>query len=197
MRKLNLINSSTLFYSTLLVIPFITLLVYFIGLVDHRSLYQNALTTTTILFFIFFCFILWGLYKGWKLKDTLGDFRKHFGLLKKPENAKVNTKGAEDIPDIDFIEAPEGCAIAIILWIGVGIFGSLFFWFIGAFFWGLILIFAGLLYWIFFRAFRMIFKNSSKCKGNIFLSIQLAILYSVLYSAWIYGIIFIGHYLQA
>jgi len=197
LKKIRLINSATLFYATLIVVPFITATVYFLGLADHRSLYANALITTTILFLIFFCFILCGLYKGWKLKDTLGDFRKHFGLLKKPENAKIDLETAEHIPEIDIGETPEGCIAAVLIWIGIAVFGSLFFWFIGAFFWGLMLIIAGLLYWIVFRAFRMIFKNSSRSRGNFLLSLQQATLYSFLYAVWIYGIILLTHYLQS
>lgn len=198
LKRLNLINSSTVFISTILVISCITLIVYLTGIESHRSLYRNSLITTTVLFFVFLCFITRGLYKGWKLKDTMGNFRKYFGILKKLENKNLDTAGNVDIPLLDIADGDglEGCFFAVILWLIIGVFGSITLWFIGAFFWGILLILAGLIYWITFRAFRLIFKNSPSCKGNILESLKIAILYSVLYASWIYVIIFAGHYLH-
>ena len=197
MKRINLINSDTVFISTLLVISTITVIVYLTGIVSHRTHYQNSLITTTVLFLVFLCFITWGLYKGWKLKDTIGNFKNYFGILKKPKSPNFDSLSKiDDIPLLDIGDGLDGCFFAAILWLIVGVFGSIILWFLGAFFWGILLILAGLIYWITFRAFRLIFKNSPSCKGSILKSLQIAFLYSMLYASWIYAIIFAGHYLN-
>lgn len=199
LKRLNLINSSTVFISTILVISSITVIVYLMSIESHRSLYQNSLITATVLFSIFLCFITWGLYKGWKLKDTIENFRNYFGILKKPKSPNYDSLSKIDeihLPDVVGGDGLDGCFFAAILWLIVGVFGSVILWFIGAFFWGILLLLAGLIYWITFRAFRLIFKNSPSCKGGILKSLKIATLYSVLYASWIYVIIFAGHYLH-
>ncbi|REC53270.1 hypothetical protein DRF62_14510 [Chryseobacterium piscium] len=69
-------------------------------------------------------------------------------------------------------------------------------YFLGFFFWAAILFFAAMLYWIFFRALRLVFKNSRKCKGDLLKSFAFGFFYSFLYISWIYGIIFLVNYLN-
>lgn len=197
LKKLNLINSRTVFFSTMIVASTIMLIVYLTGLENHRSLYTNALITTTILLFVFFCFMATGLYRGWKLKDTLGDLTNYFSRLKKPGNSNGGAGSLDGFELLEAADGLEGCLFGIILWIVIGVFGTIVFWFIGAFFWGIILAMAGLLYWIIFRAFRLILKNSASCKGNLPKSVQIALVYSVLYSSWIYAIILFSHYFRS
>ena len=192
MKRLNLINSKIVFIATVIIIPTLSLIVYLTGLESHRSLYQNSLITTTILTIVFLLFTFIGLYKGWKLKDTLGSFKNY--LPKPPANPSMDLSRTE-FPAIGEGEGMEGCLLSLVIWIVLGLFGSFLFWLIGAFFWATILILAALLYWVIFRALRLIFRNSVKCKGDIIKSGQLSILYTSLYVFWIYGIIFIGHYL--
>jgi len=173
------------------------LVVYLTGLKSHRSLYLNSLITTTILSFVFFCFITVGLFRGWKLKDTIGNLTHYFSRLKKPKNSDGGSGSFDGLEAFEVADSPEGCVFAIILWVVVGLFGTVILWAIGAFFWGIILVMAGLLYWVIFRAFRLILKNSASCKGNISRSLQIAVAYSLLYSFWIYAIIYFSHYFKA
>ncbi len=172
------------------------LVVYLTGLESHRSLYLNALITTTLLSFVFFCFITTGLYRGWKLKENLGKLTSYFSKLKKPESSGSDTFHLDTFEGLGAGDGIEGCLFGIVLWIVVGIFGTIILWAIGAFFWGIILVMAGLLYWIIFRAFRLILKNSMSCKANIFRSLQIAFTYSLLYFFWIYAIIYFSHYFR-
>jgi hypothetical protein len=190
LKRLNLVNAKTVFIATISIVATLTLLVYLTGLESHRSLYLNSLVTTSILSVIFLCFITIGLYKGWKLKDTIGSFKKY--LPEFPSNASIDVPSAE-MPDIG--EGIEGCVLSFLLWIVIAFFGAIILWFIGAFFWGIILVLAALLYWIFFRALRLIFRNAAKCKGNLIKSLQVSIIYTCLYISWIYAIILGGHYL--
>ena len=191
LKRINLVNSSTVFISTIIVVLTITLIIFFTGLESHRSLYLNSLITTTVLSVIFICFITIGLYKGWKLKDDLGNFKKYLSKFPEPSDTAMDTSGFEPFGD-DI----GGCLLSFVLWIVIALFGSLIIWLIGAFFWGAILVLAGLLYWILFRAIRLIFRNSATCKGNIMKSLQIAFIYTLIYVSWIYGVIFLGHYLS-
>jgi len=188
-KHLNLISSRTVFIATIVIIPTLLLIVYLAGLESHRSLYQNSLITTTILAIVFFLFISIGLFKGWKLKDTIGNFRNYFP--KAPSKISADVSGVE-MPEIG--EGIEGCLLSLIIWLLIALFGSIILWLFGAFFWGTILVLAALLYWIIFRALRLIFRNSAKCKGDFTKSIGISLLYTCLYISWIYAIIFIGHY---
>jgi hypothetical protein len=195
MNKPNLINSKTVFSATLIIITALTLITYLTGLHEHRSIYFNAMLSTSILSSIFLIFITTGLYRGWKLKDTLGN------LLDRIDNLKTPGSGISEASNLDFgnIEAddPISCLLSILLWIVIGVFGALILWSVGAIIWAATLIIAGLLYWIIFRAYRLIFRNSPKCKNNFWKSLMVATLFTCLYSCWIYAIILGTHFLKS
>ncbi len=192
LNKPKLINSRTIFVSTVIIVPVLTLIVYLSGLQSHRSLYLNSLISTTLLSLTFFIFITTGLYNGWKLKDSYGNFMKKFSRWKKPHTSTL------DVPDLDFdsIE-PVGCILSFLIWLILAVFGSIILWAIGAMVWAIILVIAGMLYWILFRAYRLIFMHSPRCKNNLAKSMGMALIYTILYNCWIYAIIFGAHYLQS
>ena len=186
MAKLTLVNSKTVFLATLIVIPVVILLVYVSGLHKHRSIYLNSLISTTILSVFFLVFMATGLYKGWKLKDTLGNFTKKITFSKLPD-----TSGSYefiDLPDTD-AEGIAGVIVSLIIWLVVALLYSLLFWIAGGLIWATIMLTTGLLYWIIFRAFRLIFKHSPKCRGNLIRSFLVAGIYTGLYNFWIYLIV--------
>ena len=194
LRRPNLINSKTVFVSTLIVVPTLTLIIYLTGVNVHRTLYLNSLLSTTIISIVFLAFITTGLYNGWKLKDGIGNFLDKFYLWKKPSSTTMDVSNFE--PFVFDEGGIEGCLVSIVIWIVLGLFGSFIFWLLGAFIWAPILVVAGLLYWIIFRAFRLIFRNSAKCKGNFIKSFGIALLFTFLYNCWIYAIIFGTHFLN-
>ena len=155
---------------------------------------MNSLLSTTIISTVFLTFITFGLFNGWKLKDGLGNFIEKFPLIKRPKSSTMNVSGFD--PLIFAEGGIEGYLITIILWIFIGLFGSFIFWLLGAFFWAPILVLAGILYWIIFRAFKLIFANSGKCKGYFMKSLGIAIVFTFLYNCWIYAIIFGAHFLN-
>ena len=196
MPRINLINSKSVFFSTLIVVPTLTLIVYLTGINQHRTLYLNSILSTTILSIVLFLFIFIGLYNGWKLKDNLGKIINNINKLKKPKVEALDGLSSLDIVgNIGDDETGIGCIFSIISWLIIGIFGAVILWFFGAVFWAIILTIAALLYWIIFRAYRLIFRNSYKCKGNFLKSIGISILFTILYNCWIYAIIFGAHFL--
>ncbi len=185
------LTTKTITIITLIVITITILSIWLFGLGKNRTLFENSILSTSILSLIFFLFITIGLYQGVKLKDNIGKITD-----------KINTKKLSNLDGADFsgMDIPEGgdgiagVIIGIILWILFSFVLLFVLYFLGTILWILILVFAAMLYWIFFRALRLVFKNSSKCRGNLALSAGYGLLYTILYNCWIYGIIFASHY---
>ena len=194
MKKYKLVNSKTIFIATLVVVPTLIFIVFLSGIRDHRSLYLNSLISTTILSIVFILFITTGLYNGWKLKDTVGRFTLKINFAKPPDLTALEVGGLE-FPDADD-ESVGAVITAIILWIIIAVFASVVLYYVGGGIWLTLLALAGILYWIIFRAFRLVFKQSRYCQGRLFRSLIVGFSYTVVYNCWIYGIIFLSHYLS-
>lgn len=181
-------------YSTVAIIVLVIVSVWLSGKGDHRSLFQNSLVSTSILTGVFFLFISSGLYYGFKLKDNVGPILNQ-------ERIKKYSDKTPAIDSFDFDPPAVGDGIgrailSVVLWFVFSIVLVFLSYFIGLFFWSAILFLAAMLYWIFFRAVRHVFKNSGKCKGNIVKSLGFGAFYSFLYVSWIYGIIFLINYIN-
>jgi len=194
--QINLKKSNRAFFSaqvvftiTILVAVLVVLSIWLGGLGQHRTIFENSIISTSILSIAFFIFIVVGLYKGVKIKEDIGKITDKFEMGKAPDISEGLDVAAE-IPGGDL----EGVLVSIVLWLVMtGVF-LIFFWLFGTFMWAMILIFAAMLYWIFFRAVRLVFKNSSKCNGDLTKSVGYGFVFTGLYNFWIYGIILILHY---
>jgi hypothetical protein len=188
------LETKLLSYLTMGIIVLVILSVWFSGTGSHRSLFQNSIVSTSILAVAFFLFISLGLYYGLKLKDNVGH------ILTKERIKKLSDKSPE-IGGLDF-DGPAlgdgigGIILSIILWILISIVLVFLLYFLGIFFWATILFFTAMLYWIFFRALRLVFKNSKHCKGDLLKSFAFGFFYSFLYISWIYGVIFLTNSLH-
>lgn len=183
------LETKYLFYSTLVIIAIVILSIWISGKGDHRSLFQNSILSISILAGGFFLFISFGLYYGLKLKDNVGSILNKEGFKKYQDNAL-----AIDSLDFDSPIAGDGIGgaiLSIVLWIVFSIVLIFLSYFVGLFFWSAILFLAAILYWVFFRALRFVFKNSGKCKGDLLKSFGFGFFYSFLYVSWVYGIIFL------
>lgn len=189
--KKRLINSHTVFVATLVVIPTLSLIVYLTGLEQHRSLYLNSLLSTTILSIVLIVFLATGLYKGWKLKDTIGELKPKNNLDNVPD---IGELGEFHLPDVG--EGIAGIILAILLWIVIAILATVVLYFVTTAVWLTILTLGSMLYWVVFRAFRLVFKQGAWCKGDMMRSVATAIAYTFLYNCWIYAIIFGVHFLR-
>jgi hypothetical protein len=187
-----LITSKTVFTVSIFVVGLTTLSIWLFGLGQHRTIFANSILSVSILSVAFFLFLTVGLYKGMKLKDDLGKITDRIKTDKIPD-----LSSGVDLPSQIPVIGDEiaGVILGIILWIVFSILLLLFVWLFGAILWTAILVFAAMLYWIFFRALRLVFKNSNKCKGNLTTSVLYGLSYTTLYNSWIYGIILATHYL--
>lgn len=188
------LQTKLLSYSTLVIITLVIVSVWLSGKGSHRSLFQNSIMSTSILAGAFFLFVSLGLYYGFKLKDNVGNIL----------NQERIKKYSDKIPGIDGFDFDPpvvgdgiGAAIlSVVIWFIFSILLIFLSYFFGLFFWSAVLFLAAMLYWIFFRALRQVFKSSAKCKGNLVKSFGFGVFYSFIYIFWIYGIIFMINYLN-
>jgi hypothetical protein len=188
--KRTLVNTKKIFIISILVIAITTLSVWFYGIGKHKTVIENSLISTSIISIVFFLFISISLFKGIKLKDNVGKITDNINS-KKLDFLKDLSPG--DVSGLelgaDIAEGIGGIIFSIILWIIVTFVLSFLFYALGTIIWFSILLFLGMLYWIFFRALRLIFKKSADCSGNFEKSIFYGLAYTILYNFWIYGII--------
>ncbi|WP_162143872.1 hypothetical protein [Chryseobacterium daeguense] len=133
------------------------------------------------------------MYYGLKLKENVGHVLTRDRIKKYSDRTPQISNLDFDIPAVG--DSIGGIILSIVLWILFTIVLVFLLYFLGVFFWAVILLFAAMLYWIFFRALRLVFKNSKHCKGDLLRSLAFGFFYSFLYISWIYGIIFLVNYL--
>lgn len=184
-----LVTSKSVIKVTILVTVLTILSIWLFGLGQHRTIFENSILSTTILSIAFFLFLTVGLYKGVKLKDDIGK------LIDNLKVSEIPSLSGSTSDLIDVGEGIEGIILSIVLWVITTILIGIFLWLFSAILWTGIVVFVAMLYWIFFRALRLVFKNSNKCKGNLATSITYGLGYTTLYNFWIYGIILGAHYL--
>jgi hypothetical protein len=191
-RTYRLVNAKTVFVVTLLVIALTILSVYFWGLGKHHTFFYNSLASTTILSAAFFLFITVGLYQGIKLKDNLG---KVTDKVRLPDSLDLSSAGDAG-PLLEAADDVPGIIVGVLLWIVWGVVFAVALWIFGN---GVLLVvaaFVGMLYWIFFRALRLVFRNAKRCKGKLWESVRVGFAYTCLYNVWIYGIFMLAEYLK-
>lgn len=188
-----LINSKTVFTTTMVVALLTILGIWLFGLGQHRTLFENSILSTSILSTAFFLFLSIGLYQGIKLKDDLGKISDQPPYTTISDLSDLTPNIDLDVTDVD--DGIGGMIISFFLWIIVSILLGTIIWLFGTILWAGILIFMAMLYWIFFRALRLVFKNFNKCKGDLAASCMYGLGYTLLYNFWIYGIILSAHYL--
>jgi hypothetical protein len=194
-RTYTLISSKSVFRVSLLVALLTIVGVFLFGLGTHSTFFENSMLSTTILSIAFFLFITIGLYRGVKLKHDAGNVMDNIKFDSTP-GVTSDPNYPIPTPDLDIADSIEGILLAIVLWILWAILVVVILWLFEATFAVVIAAFAAMLYWIFFRAMRLVFKNSSKAKGKIWDSIRLGVVHTVLYNFWIYGILILIAYLK-
>ncbi|OCA74007.1 hypothetical protein BBI00_06505 [Chryseobacterium arthrosphaerae] len=188
------LETKYLFFSTLTIITIVIVSVWLSGKADHRSLFQNSIVSTSVLAGSFLLFITTGLYFGLKLKDNVGNILNRERLQRYADKTPKFNGFDFDPPAVG--DGIGGVILSILLWIVFSILLIFLSYFFGLFFWSAVLLLGAILYWLFFRALRLVFKNSRKCKGNLLKSFGFGLFYSFIYISWIYGIIFVIQYLN-
>ncbi|MFN3405958.1 MAG: hypothetical protein ACK40G_17820 [Cytophagaceae bacterium] len=190
-----IIKGKTAFYLFLLTSAIVIITVWLTGLNIHRTISENALYSLSIITFIFFTFISYGLYKGIGLSDNFGQTKSKITVVE--PTGIVGDVPLDKIPVGDFAsEGLEGILIGIIMWIGILLLSVLLVFFFETVVLAGLTIFSGLLYWVFYRATRLVLRYSKFTKNNLAKSMGIALRYSLMYSGWVYAIIFLLEYFK-
>lgn len=175
----NLWNGKTIALISLFVVTVIAVTVFF---TNKKSIYDELELTLFFISASLFAFLSYGLYSGAKIAG-----RPLF-----PQLNVVDISSLDPGIDIGFPEVGDGIAgiiLSIILWFvfTIALFFLLTFLVTAA--WSAVLLLAFALYWLFYRALRIVFLKSFECKGDIGLSMQYALKYSFLYTGWMFLLI--------
>lgn len=188
MKTYRLITTKTSVAISIIVMMTIFLLDYFFNLKSDHSLYQNLFLILSLFSFFLFGAISIGLYYGIKLQDNIGKLTNYIDLNKLPDMSGVSIPDAVGLDEgiIGFLLAILTALIFILLAYIFALLG-----------WFLLILFAAMLYWIYFRALRLVFKNSSKCKNDWNASLKIGLRYSLMYTAWIYIVVYGIHIIKS
>jgi hypothetical protein len=160
-------------------------------LISKKSIYDELEITVSIIAFVLFAFLCYGLYNGATM----------VGKPLSPELKFIDPSLVDatpiDVPDIDVGDGIGGVIISIILWIVLTIVLFILLTFVLTTLWSVLLLLVFALYWLFYRALRIVFLKARICKGDLGLSMQYSLMYTVLYTGWIFGLIWLSkHYLN-
>jgi hypothetical protein len=176
-------NGKTAFYLFIPTVAIVVLTVWITGLDIKRTITVNAFYSLSILTFLFFAFVTIGLYRGVGITDDFGNIKSKIGFVE-----PSGISGDIPFPEIAS-DGIEGIVAGILLWIGIMILIIVLAFFFETIVYAGVVIFSGILYWIFYRATKLIFRYSPVTKNNLAKSMWIGLRYSFMYTAWIYAII--------
>lgn len=183
----NYLKGKSVFTVSLFVIGITIVTVYLTGINYNRSLTSNLYLSLGIIAIALCLFMTYGLYKGVGIID---DFPKVRNL--KAENFSSDISSHIDIPSVSIDDGIGGFVLSILLWIVMTILFIVLLTVLEAVFWFSIFILLAMLYWVFFRALKFVFSKSSDTKGDIGISTVYSMIYTLLYTGWIFGIIYLA-----
>lgn len=185
--KQTYLKGKSVFTVSLFVIGITILTVYLSGENYQRTITSNFYMSLGIIGAALFLFMTYGLYKGVKLKDDFPKFKDY--------KAGEFVSGSAGIPDIPFSPSTDGIEdfiVSVLLWIAMSIAIFLLFVVLDVALWATLFILLTMLYWVFFRALRLVFSKSADSQGDIGISIFYALVYTTLYLGWIFGIVYLS-----
>lgn len=184
--KQTYLKGKSVFVVSLLVIVITVLTVYLTGINHSRSLTANVYISLIIIAVGLFVFMAYGLYKGLGLIDNFPKFR-HL----KTDDFLSDAASTIDTSSAELDGGIGGLIISIVLWILMSIVFALLLAVLQAVFWFSIFITMAMLYWIFFRALKLVFKKSKATQGDIVRSTAYSFGYTLLYVGWIFAIVYL------
>jgi hypothetical protein len=187
------LKGKPVFIVSLLVIGITILTVYLTGENYNRTVTSNLYISLSIIGIALFLFMTYGLFKGIALTDNFPKFRNF-------KSGEFITSSGQvpdlDFPSIDIGDGIGGLIMSILLWIGMTILFVALLFLLDAVFWISIFIILTMLYWVFFRALRLVFSKSPRTKGAIGISAIYSLAYTVIYLGWIFGVVYLTEVLR-
>lgn len=181
----------------LISLPMVALTAVLVFWLSKSSAWIEWQLTLLILSVCLFVFLTVGLYLGVRLKrlapvtgrsanlNDLGLPLDVSGPAVAPMH--VDLPGLPDVGD-DLV----GCLLSIVLWLVVTILVAVVFWL------AMQILIVGLpalllgIYWVYYRALRIVFGKSRVCKGKLLPSLGYGLLYTTLYMGWLFAATWLG-----
>lgn len=189
--KQNYLKGKSVFIVSLLVIGITILTVYLTGINYNRSITSSFYLSLAIIALSLFLFMTYGLYTGIGLIDNFPKFRRF-----KTGHLIGNNSATPTIELPSVGDGIGGLIISILLWIGMSVLVVVLLIILEAIFWFSLFIILAMLYWVFFRALKLVFNKSKDTKGDIRISAVYALSYTLLYVGWIFGIVYLTEIVQ-
>ena len=186
------------------VVAIIAVLVFFFS---RSSVYVELQTTLLIIALCLFVFLTIGLYRGVRLERPHKEQPTWTPLTTasstSPDLSAVgDVMRIIDIPEVK-IDLPDvsdagddlvGCLVGLVLWVVMSIALVILLPILVQVVWATLFALVLALYWVFYRALRVVFARSRACKGKLLLSTGYGLLYTALYTGWIFVLIWISRY---
>ena len=189
--KKNYLKGKSVFYVSLVVITVTSLTVYLTGINYNRTVTSNLYLSLAIIGTTLFLFMTYGLYKGIGLKDNFPSFKP---FKKGRYISDIGFSG--DLPDLAVGDGIAGVLVSILLWIAITIAFALLLLLLEALIWLSLFIILAMLYWVFFRALKLVFSKVKTTKGDLTLALLYSISYTALYLGCIFGIVYVTQILR-
>ncbi len=184
-------KGKSVFIVSLIVIVVTILTVYFTGINYNRSITNNFYISLVILATALFSFVTYGLYMGIDLIDNFPKIKSF-----KPKAILSESSPSIDTPFVEVGDGIGGIIVSIVLWIVMSIVFVLLLALLEVVFWFSLFIILGMLYWLFFRALKLVFNKSNETKGSIQRAIFYALSYTTMYVGWLFGIVYLVEVLK-
>ena len=171
--------------AAVLAVGIISALVFLLG---HRSAIVEAEITLGIVAAALMLFLTVGLYRGVRVQRETMEFYW-------PDQRSIldglDGSSLPELPDLG-IDADDGCLgviIGILGAVGLGILLLILTWLLINLIWAVWLVLMIALFWVFNRALRIVFARARTCRGNLPNSLRYAALYTLLYTSWLFGLL--------
>jgi len=193
------------------VVVSITVLVFWIS---YSPAYVELQITLQVIAAVLFAFLTLGLYRGVRLKrphreplsftplsqsagasgaqpsrGDLLEFAARFMAEMRPPHIDLDVGDAAGGAD-DLL----GCLVSIVVWIVASIVLAFLLWLLAQVLWATLFVLIAALYWLFYRALRIVFARSRLCQGRLLLSLRYALVYTMLYTGWMFGLLWLGRF---
>lgn len=183
---------------TLVAIAVVTVTAVSVFLLGKGSLFRETGLTLAIVAAGLFVFLAVGLYRGvrverWELPGVSNNTVDFGDVLESLPNSDSGFLG--DIASGADGEGCLGAIVGVILAVVVGIFLVFFLWIVinlGIMLWVFLLAASS---WVFYLALRQVFAKSDLCHGNWFRSVGYALLYTFLYTGWLFALVLTADWL--
>jgi len=186
-----LVNGRSLILVSISVVILTSLSIFLQGAPPEHGIFIHSLVTTSIISVGIFLFLAFGLYLGVKLRQPLGKEKSD------KKRFRVFSRHDDKVIPVEFLssDSPEALLAGIIIFVALALAIIFFTWIFMDAMIPLLIAFMVLLYWVFYRSLRQVFKNSRICKGDFRRSAGCALVYTLIYSLWVYGVIVCFHFL--